>query len=215
MSTIRQCCFPSSGEYRATKQWHSLARDSMVSRMEPSSKILKSPLLITGIAIAIIVLCLFAVGVIISWLLVGGTIQLLGLCLITYPVLVAWQQYASVFRHSRKAAAVTAILGGVVGVPTTLLFLTMLPWYIKIAKKNPDTTDWTGFTVFVGIAITGVACVICNLIWYRQLKWAAAHGIAPKPSERFSLRELMWLVVAISFVMAVSSFWHRAFMVDF
>lgn len=179
--------------------------------MNSSPEKLKPHIAIICMAVGIIIACLYSVGVIISWLLTVGDLQRLGLCLLTYPMLVAWQQYVSVFRVSKRAAVVTATLAGVIGVPTTLLLLMTLPWYIKLAQNHPDSADWTGFTVFGVIATTGTAGAICNWIWYGQLKVAEEQGTATNPSEKFSLGELMWLVIAISFVLAVSSFWQRTF----
>jgi len=171
----------------------------------------KPPLVFACLAIAIITACLFSVGVIVSWLLVGGVIQRLGLCLITYPLLVAWQQYVSMFRCSRRAAAVTAILGGIIGIHTTMLLLTTLRWQIEVAQNNPSHADWTGFIVFAAIAVTGMSCFVCNWIWYKMLRNAEEQGNTTTPSEKFTFGELMWLVVAISLVLAVSSFWYRTF----
>ena len=211
MPTIRRACFRSSSKQQDANLWPSLASDVIVSRMESSPTASKPPLAITAVAFFIITVCLFASGVTISWLLEGGVMQRLGICLITYPMLVAWQQYVGVFCQSRKAAAVTAILGGIVGVPTTLLLLATVPWYVKIAYKDPSTADWRGFITLSVIAVTAMACLVCNWIWYQQLKSAQEEGTATKPREKFTLGELMWLIVAVSFALAVSSFWHRTY----
>ncbi len=179
--------------------------------MESPPTGLKPPLAITVAAVTIITVCLFAVGVTISWLLVGGVMQRLGICLITYPMLVAWQQYVSVFHRSRKAAGVTATLGGVVGVPTTLLFLGTVHWQIGALHENASTADVAGFATFSAIALTTMACLVCNWIWYQLLKAAQEQGAAITPRKKFTLGELMWLIVAVSYVLAVSSFWHRTF----
>lgn len=173
--------------------------------MESSPETLKPPIAIACTAIGIITVCLFALGIIISWLPVGGNLLRLAFCVVTYPALVAWQQYVSVFRFNKRAASVTAFLGGLAGVPTTLLL------FFTLVHEGMKGIDWEGCTTASVISVTGLACVVCNGIWLQHVKAAEEQGTAPKPREKFSLGELMWFVVAVSFVMAVSSYWQRTF----
>ncbi|PQO45220.1 hypothetical protein [Blastopirellula marina] len=120
------------------------------------------------------------------------------------PGLIGFQQYCGTFRASIAGARFSAWIGGIVAV--FVLWILLIEIGGSLRGNSMDPRDWIWVSVTTVIVLVAAASSRLNYLRWQQLLDAQKQGIPVGKSLKFSLVEIMGIMLAMGVVFGGASF---------